>query len=405
LYKEKGDNMAFSKDKIWNMSEKFLPAAIKFLREIIAISSPSTREKQVAERICQEMYTLGFDRVNVDKYGSVIGQIGNGPIKLLYDAHIDTVGIGNPDSWDFDPFKGKEEDGWIWGRGASDNKGGLTSIIYGATLAKIIGLPREVTIFVVGSTLEEDSDGIAYKSIITERGLQPDRVVLSECTGGTICRGHRGRMELKITTQGVSSHASAPERGKNAIYKMIPIIKKIEHLNGVLKDDPFLGKGSIVVTKIENKAPSLNAVPDECTVYIDRRLTREETKETAIQELQEICKSLARVEILQYTSTAYTGTPVSMEKYYPTWVLDEDHPAVKSAITIYEKIFNKSPTISRWTFSTNGVYTMGIEGIPTIGFGPAKEEYSHSTQDRVSIRDIQDSMVFYAALPFLYKQE
>ena len=392
------------------MNKKYIEEAallqedmVAFLREIVEIPSPSCEEKGVAERTKSEMEKLGYDDVRIDSFGNVIGKLGDGEKVILYDSHMDTVGIGDPDAWAHDPYKGKVENGIIYGRGTGDNKGGLASMVYGAALSKKMGLLEGVTLYVVGSAQEESSDGLAYKTVITEDGLRPDVVVLGECTGLKIYRGQRGRMELTVTTRGISCHASAPERGENAIYKMVNIVKGIEELNRNLRDDDFLGKGTVAVTKMEVDTASLNAVPDKAVIYIDRRLTAGETKELATAEIREIAGDDAIVELSEYKATSYTGKEDGMEKYYPTWQLDADHHALKSAEAAYKEIFGEEPVVDKWTFSTNGVYTAGIEGIPTFGLGPSVEEVTHSVEDQVSIDDLIKAAAFYAGYPLFYK--
>jgi putative selenium metabolism hydrolase len=384
-----------------------LPDAVHFLREIVAIPSMSGKEEAVARRVAREMMQRGFDEVSIDDFGSVIGRVGEGPRTLLYDAHIDTVGVGDPKAWPHDPFKGKHDDGWIWGRGTSDNKGGLAAIVFGAALAKDV-LPLEITLQVVGSAMEEDCDGIAYKTILDaagESGLTPEAVLLAECTDLAVYRGHRGRMEITVTVRGTSCHASAPERGVNAIYGMIAIVHGIEALNERLADDAFLGRGSVAVTRIEGSGPSLNAVPDQCTIFLDRRLTAGETKASALAEIEAVVAEVgahAEVEVLVHRAEGWTGKKVEMEKYFPTWTLDEGHPAFVAGLAAAGEALGRPAEGGRWTFSTNGVSTAGLAGIPTLGFGPAKEEYAHSVGDRVSEEDLLRAILFYALYPGHY---
>ncbi len=393
------------------MSKRYIEEAtllqenmVSFLRDIVEIPSPSCEEKGVAERTKTEMERLGYDDVRIDSFGSVIGKLGDGEKVILYDSHMDTVGIGDPDAWAHDPYKGKVEDGIVYGRGTGDNKGGLASMIYGAALSKKMGNLEGVTLYVVGSAQEESSDGLAYKTVITEDGLRPDVVVLGECTGLKIYRGQRGRMEITVTIKGKSCHASAPERGENAIYKIVKIVRGIEQLNPSLRDDDFLGKGTVAVTNMEVDTASLNAVPDKAVIYIDRRLTAGETKESAMEEIRDIVGNEGSVEILQYQATSYTGKVDGMEKYYPTWHLDPEHHALKSAEAAYKEVFGEEPIVDKWTFSTNGVYTAGIEGIPTFGLGPSVEEVTHTVDDQVSIEDLIKAAAFYAGYPLFYKE-
>ncbi|MFH1452956.1 MAG: YgeY family selenium metabolism-linked hydrolase [Armatimonadota bacterium] len=370
---------------------------IDFLRRIIAIPSTSTKEKDVVQEIKKEMEKLNYDKVWVDKAGNIIGQIGSGKTKIAFDSHIDTVDIGDIKSWKHDPFQGKVENEIIYGRGTSDNKGATACQIYGAAIMKELGLVDDFTIYVVGTVQEEDCDGASMLYMFNNSIPKPDYVVLGECTDLCIYRGHRGRMEMSVTAKGKSCHGSAPDRGENAIYKMAPIISAIEKLNDNLKDDDFLGKGTIVVSKIECQTPSLNSVPDECKIYIDRRLTVGETKESSVKELEDICKGNAKVDVLYYDTPTYTDEHIDQEKYYPTWVLPEDHKLVQAGIKTAETLFGAKPKVSKWVFSTNGVASMGKMNIPTIGYGPSKEEYAHTADDQITVDHIKKATAFYTA--------
>ncbi|MEO0564026.1 MAG: YgeY family selenium metabolism-linked hydrolase, partial [Chloroflexota bacterium] len=103
--------------KIAELVEGYSEDVTTFLRELCAIPSYDSQIREVGERLQQEMEKLGFDEVWWDQMGNVIGRIGDGPVKLLYDTHIDTVGIGDPEEWEWDPFEGKIEDGIFYARG------------------------------------------------------------------------------------------------------------------------------------------------------------------------------------------------------------------------------------------------------------------------------------------------
>jgi putative selenium metabolism hydrolase len=379
---------------------------IKFMRDMISIPSESCQEKEVVLRIKEEMEKVGFDEVKIDKMGNIFGRIGNGKTVIAMDAHIDTVGVGDIDEWkskSLDPFKGKFENGVIYGRGASDQEGGMVSMVYGAKMIKELGLTDDYTLYVVGTVQEEDCDGLCWKYIIEEGILKPDCVVITEPTNMNIYRGHRGRMEIEVITKGIACHGSAPERGVNAVYKMQPIIKGIEKLNENLKDDPFLGKGTVTISNIRSQSPSLCAVANECTIHLDRRLTHGETKETAVAEIKAIEGfNDAEVRILTYDTPSYTGLSYPMEKYYPTWVLEEDHIVLKSAVESFKEVFQKEPKVDKWTFSTNGIATMGLHNIPTFGFGPANEVYAHSVDDQVPVEHLKEACKFYASFPKIF---
>lgn len=387
---------------IFEKAREYEKDVAQFLRDIVSIPSYSGKEKAVVERISEEMKKVGFDEVKVDGLGNVFGRIGNGKTKIAMDAHIDVVGVGDPTQWEHDPFKGKVEDGIIYGRGAGDQKAGMASMVYAGKIIKALGLEGDYTLYVVGSVMEEDCDGLCWQYIAAEDKFVPDYVVITEPTNLNVYRGHRGRVEVKIRTKGRSAHAAMPEMGENAIYKMARIILGIEKLNENLKVDPFLGKGTVVVSQIFFKSPSENAVADECTIHIDRRLTAGETKESASEELERVIKEAGvEAEILEqtYHAVAYTGTEYSSEKYFRTWVMDEDSDIVLSASETYRDLFGEEPKVDKWNFSTNGVATAGLLGIPTVGFGPANEIYAHGKNDQAPIEHLVRAAAFYAHFP------
>jgi putative selenium metabolism hydrolase len=373
---------------------------VSFLSDILAIPSPSRQERKAIERIQKEMKKVGFDDVQIDRMGNIVGSIGKGSTVLLYDSHIDTVGVGDPDEWVTEPYAPVVKDGIIYGRGASDNKAAIVAMVYGAKLIKDLHLEDDYTLHVAGVLQEEDCDGLAVQYIIENDGITPDFVVLGECTDLHIYRGHRGRIELKIVTKGISGHASAPGRCENAIYKMAPVIQGIEELNDRLLTHPFLGKGSIAVTSIECRTPSINAIPAECTIYLDRRLTIGESKASALKELHAL-EGLkdAGIEVLTYSDASYTGMIMETEKYFPSWVLPEDHVLIKTGRELTRVLYGKAAGTGKWTFSTDGITTMGRLDIPTIGFGPGKEDHAHTARDQVAISQVLHATEFYGVFP------
>jgi len=375
---------------------------IAFARDIIRIPSFSMQEGRLVERIKKEMIKVGFDRIKIDAIGNIIGFIGNGKKKIMIDAHIDTVGIGDKTAWKIDPFGGVFKNDTIYGRGATDQKLSMVSMVYGGKMIKELGLGGDYTYMAVGSVMEEDCDGLPLLHLINKEKIKPDFVVLTEPTCLRVYRGHRGRMEMKVVTKGRSCHASAPERGDNAVVKMSAIIQQITDLNKKLKKDKFLGKGTVVVTSVECKTPSLNAVPDECTIYLDRRLTVGEGLSSSVAEIKRlpaVKKAGAKVEVLYYDAVAWTGLKVGQEKYFPTWVLPENHKLVQAGVKAGTIALGKKPIVDKWVFSTNGVATAGRLKIPTIGFGPSDEVYAHTVNERMAVSDLLKAAVFYAAIP------
>ncbi len=381
-------------------------ACARFLADIIAIPSVSGHEGQVVERIASEMRAVGFDSVEIDDFGNVIGRVGRGSHILAFDAHVDTVDVGAPELWGGrNPFEPRIENGILYGRGAADQKGGMAALVYAGKGIRELNLEGDWQFVVVGSVSEENCDGLCWQYLVREGIVQPEVVVLTEPTELAIYRGQRGRMEMEVGTPGISCHGSAPERGDNAIYKMAPIVQEIERLSDNLATDSFLGKGTVTISEIRSTSPSLCAVADSCTIHLDRRLTKGETKEAALKEIRalpSVKKHKANVRLLEYRQPTWRGTIYPTESYFPAWVTGENSQVVQAGCIAHEKLFSKPVKVGRWSFSTNGVATAGLLGIPSIGFGPASETHAHAPSDQIPLWHLPRAIAFYMAYPEIY---
>jgi putative selenium metabolism hydrolase len=385
--------------KINELAWKYQEYTANNLSRLVAIKSLSTKEREVQSELCHQMNVAGFDEVKIDGLGNVIGRIGSGRKVVAIDGHMDTVDTGNMNNWNFDPLGGEIKDGYVLGRGSVDQKGGPAAFITSGRILKELGFNKDLTVYFIGSVIEEDCDGLCWKYIVEEDKIKPDMVIITEPTNLNIYRGQRGRMEMEVHFYGVSSHGSAPERGKNAIYMASKVALEIEKLNERLKGDEFLGKGSITITEIISQSPSLCAVSDYARIHIDRRLTTGETKETAVKEIEELIKGYnAKVELLDFSEKAFTGLEYGMAKYYPTWTLSVDHELIQTGIKTFKALFGKEPKVDKWTFSTNGIMTCGVYGIPTIGFGPGNEILAHAPNEKVPVSDLVAASAFYTAI-------
>ncbi len=394
-----------NKEAILSLAKRYKKEMSEFLRDMIRIPSESCQEKEVVLRIKEEMERVGFDKVEIDPMGNILGTIGNGKHVIAMDAHIDTVGIGDRNLWDKDPYEGYEDDDIIYGRGGSDQEGGMASMVYAGKIIKDLDLLDDYTLIVTGTVQEEDCDGLCWQYIINEDKIKPEFVVITEPTALNIYRGHRGRMEIKVTTHGVSCHGSAPERGDNAIYKMGPILNELKALNENLHVDPFLGKGTLTVSEIFFSSPSRCAVADKCMISVDRRLTNGETYETAIEEIKNlpaVKNAKAEVEMYTYERLSYTGLVYPTKCFFPTWVLPEEHPACQTLVNCYEGLFNQKPKVDKWTFSTNAVSIMGRYHIPCIGFGPGHEDQAHAPNEVTWKDELVKCAAMYALIPMTY---
>lgn len=415
-----------------------------FLRDLIAIPGESAQEAGVIERIVKEMEQVGFDDIQVDPQGNVLGYVGTGEKIIAFDAHIDTVGIGEITNWTFDPYEGYETDEEIGGRGASDQLGGIVSSVYGAKIMKQLGLiPEGYRILVTGTVQEEDCDGLCWQYIIQEGGIRPEFVVSTEPTDGGIYRGQRGRMEIRVDVRGISCHGSAPERGDNAIYKMADILQDVRSLNendakesteikGLVKmldekynpqweEANFLGRGTITASEIFFSSPSRCAVADGCSVSLDRRMTAGETWQSCLEEIRQLPNvkkygADVTVSMYDYDKPSYTGLVYPIECYFPTWVIPMDHPVTLALGETHKNLYGDKrtgsastmierqarPLTDKWTFSTNGVTIMGRNNIPVIGFGPGAEAQAHAPNEKTWKDDLVVNAAVYAALPMTY---
>ena len=424
-------------------AEAYLPQMTRFLRDLIAIPSESCEEEGVIRRTIREMEALGFDKAWIDPEGNALGYMGDGEKIITFDGHIDTVGIGNRDNWTNDPYEGYETDDIIYGRGGSDQEGGVVSAVYGAKIMKDLGLiPAGYKILVTATVQEEDCDGLCWQYIHNEDGITPEFVVSTEPTDGGIYRGHRGRMEIRVDVAGVSCHGSAPERGDNAIYKMAEIVSEVKQLNengcaetdaikGLVKmlepefnpehyeDARFLGRGTCAVSQIFYTSPSRCAVADSCAISIDRRMTAGETWDSCLKEIEDLpaCKKYgAKVSMYMYDRPAWTGLKYETECYFPTWINKESAPHVQALADAHKALYGDKrvghpdamalrhrPLIDKWTFSTNGVSIQGRYGIPCVGFGPGAESQAHAPNEITWKEDLVRCAAVYALAPSLYK--
>ena len=380
---------------------------IQFLRDICAIPSMDGQLKDVGDRIQAEMRKLGFDEVRFDKMGNTIGRIGNGPKVIVFDSHIDTVGVGDPKEWDWDPLVGKIEDGRLYARGACDEKGSTPGMIYGLAIARDLGLLDGYTAYYFGN-MEEWCDGIAPNAFVdADPQVKPDFVVIGEPTKMQVYRGHKGRIELKVTAHGRSAHAASHYLGDNAVYKMMAIITQIRELDRRMRFGmgyhPVQGFPSVAVTDVSARTASLNAVPDQFTIYIDRRITSNEPHDDVINQVKGLIPDYLQDEIhveeLFYDEPSYTGFVFPVSKYYPAWLLEDSHALVQSGQRTIEALWGDKRSLGTWDFSTNGTYWAGKAGIPSIGFGPGDEKTAHMRHENVPLDEVVDSTEFYALLP------
>jgi putative selenium metabolism hydrolase len=396
---------------IQTLSNHYRPFMIKALQKMIRVPGQSGDERQRCEVIAQLCRESGFDDVSIDGLGSVVACLGKGPKTIAFDAHIDTVGIGDIAQWSLDPFEGNLQGDYLVGRGASDQLGGAAAMLGAIRILKDLGYANQFRIYCTFTVLEEDCDGIAWLYLIEKESFRPDFVVSTEPSINHLHRGHRGRMEIEVLLNGRACHGSRPHEGDSAAYKAARAALAIEKLNADLQPDPenFLGKGTVVVSSMSAQGPSQCSVPDQARLYLDRRLTWGETAEQALEQVRTTIANATgdqefRVCMPIYGKRGYRGTDFDQELYFPTWQIPADHRLVHSAQQAYEMLYHKAILTEAHIGSTNAVAFAGKYGIPTIILGPGDPAEAHKANEKVAIHQIVTSCELYALLPYVLEQ-
>lgn len=367
-------------------------------QQLVQIESLTQNEEEIIRFVKVKMMELGYDDVFIDEIGNVIGVIGDGDTKILFDSHTDTVRTGDIDKWTKDPFGGEIEDGKLYGRGSVDMKSALAASIYAGYAMKHWDLAKDKTIYVVASVMEEDFDGEALNWLLKEKVVEPDYVVICEPSSLKLALGHRGRALIKISATGVSAHGSEPDKGINAVYKIPKIIERVEQLQKQFSESADLG-GSVAITQIESESVSLNAVPSKCSIYLDRRLAMGEDEDYIKNEMEKLLEGMdAQWEIYDEYGTSWTGKDVVLRSFLPAWEMSPQDSIVTYALDALDGIGQKTDLI-KWDFCTNGVASAGMHHIPTIGYGPGNPVMAHKTDEYCPVEDIIKAFKFYTALP------
>jgi len=368
---------------------------VETTHKLVRIKSFSGREGDVVKFIEKKMLALGYDDVALDAMGNVVGRIGSGEKSIMFDSHVDTVDVQDAEQWHIPPFEGRIVDGYLHGRGSVDMKSGAAASIYAGAFARQRGFTTGKTVYVSCSVCEEDCDGENLKHLFKALGLKPDYVVICEPSGNVITLGHKGKAQISLKTHGVSAHGSAPEKGVNAIYEMAEIIQRVDKTNRELMKQGDR-RGTLVMSRISSAGASLNAVPSECEVYLDRRMAPGETEEDIRREMDEIINGKnATWEVGTLRRKSWTGHDITYRPLHPAWKIDVNHELSKACIAAYQECFGKAPDkFDFWDFSTNAVTPVRL-GIPTIGFGPGEYKLAHMPNEHCELRQIIDACHFY----------
>lgn len=384
---------------------------VAFAQALVATPSLCGKEGALAQRLLAELRDLGYDEVFADELGNVVGRLrgaGTGP-SVLFTVHLDHEEPGERDAWRFDPYSGQLTDGELHGRGASNHKGALAAMAYGGAILKKLGVQLRGDFIFAGVVQAHARGNVGIRYLVDktlpERGMQYDLVVLGNPTDLNVHLGHRGRLELELTTVGRVAHAGAPWLGVNAIYQMMPALEAVQALSTSLPSHPFLEKSTLGVTAIESAPHGTSLIPDRCTITLDRRFLPSESPDAVVWQVQSIVSRLAgedagfkgEVRVRSVKAASYTGVTQDAARLMHPFVTESDHALVQAAVGALEGL-GQAPRFGRWSFATDGGYTAALKKITTIGYAPGDEKFAQTPFDKVKVDNVVAAAAGYAAI-------
>ncbi len=387
------------------MACAFHKKTAELCRKLIQAQSCSGQEAEAGKILADAFREMGYDEVTIDGYGNVLGCIHGkkpGPC-VLFDGHIDTVPVDDPAQWTVEPFAGTVKDDKIYGRGASDMKGAVAAMACAvAKYADDCGRDFPGVLYVAGVVYEELFEGVSARMI--SEAVQPDYVVIGEASELNLKIGQRGRAEIVLETFGKPAHSANPEKGINAVRMMMRLLDQVDRLQP--PEQAGLGRGILEVTDIISEPfPGASVVPSHCIATLDRRLLVGETPESVLMPLERMIAQLGqedekfhgRVSLRGAELSCYTGRQISAKRFFPGWKFDEHAEFIRrSREALCQAGLN--PTVTNYSFCTNGSHYAGEKQIPTIGFGPSFENLAHTVDEYITLEQLYHAADGYVNL-------
>ena len=357
--------------------------------------SVSGDEEAAVHLVAAAMEEVGFDEARIDSSGNAVGvarpdqSVDDYGPKLLIDGHIDSIPLHSPERWTVDPFGGEIVDGRLYGLGICDQKASVAAAVYGVAEARRLGrLGGPVA--VVASVCEEAMEGQGLAEAVGWFG--PDLVITTEPSDTRLCIGQRGRAKVQATVTGRAAHAGHAQEGLNAADALAALIMEVRAVDH--PTHPNLGRRDVTCIDIASwPMPSVSTVPGLAQARFDCRFLPGETRESVV-DLVRGCASTAwarwpevpalEVALVRADFRSWTGVAFSAEEFCAAWWTDEDSSLVQSAQRA-SVAAGLDPTPTHYSFCTNGSFTAGILGIPTIGFGVGYEHTAHQVDEFVTI--------------------
>jgi acetylornithine deacetylase/succinyl-diaminopimelate desuccinylase-like protein len=231
-------------------------------------------------------------------------------------------------------------------------------------------------------------------------------VILGEATHGDIGIGHRGRSELEVVLEGVAGHASVPTRARNALDLLGATLAAVRELAGAYASDPVLGNETVVATMVDVRPETRNVIPDLVVVAIDWRTLPGQDDKSLVTRLSGSLETAIgtppdglrwRVRFAGERQRTYTGIEEDVRFMSPGYLMPPDHPVVVAAAEAAGRKEGSGPARARpWGFATDGGWSCGVHGIPTVGFAPGEERFAHTNRERL---DLEEARWAYARYP------
>ena len=378
-----------------------LGETVAFASRLVRTPSMPGQEGEVAALVAREMDRLGYDRVDVDAAGNVVGLIrGQGRGRsMIFNTHMDHVSPGDRAFWDRDPFSGDVADGYLWGRASTDIKGSMACQVHTLPVLRRAGLLPQGDVWVTAVVMEEIG-GLGTQQLVQR--LQADSAVVGEPSRCRLMRGHRGRTGLEVRITGKAGHASAPDRAINPHYVAAAFLPGVRDLP--MSEHPDFGRATLVPTVYRSDNESVNVIPERVTLHLDWRTVPGEDSATMVARLQALLDaallpgSTGAVGVVQDAMISYNGFSLTLPSVFPAYALVPDHWAVRAGeAALAEALGRPVEAASLWRFATDGGH-LNAAGIPPIGFGPGREEDCHIANERISLAQLEEALIGNAAL-------
>ncbi|WP_110927801.1 peptidase [Bacillus massiliglaciei] len=398
-------NQLEKRTKDWIAENK--QVGVKLLQNMIQAESLRGNEAAAQEIVARKCREIGFD-VDLWEIGdeellhhpqfhcdredfsgnpnlAAVKKGTGGGNSLILNGHIDVVPEGNRDDWTLDPFSGVVKEGKVFGRGATDMKGGNAALLLAMQAISALGIQLQGDL-IFQSVIEEESGGAGTLAAVL-RGYKADGAIIPEPTNMKLFPLQQGSMWFRLTVKGKSAHGGTRYEGVNAIDQAAIVIKEIRNLetrrNAELKNHPLYQTVPIPVPINIGKMSSgtwPSSVPDKAVLEGRFGIAPNETPEAAQKCLEDLISAL--------NSGSFSEFPVELEWFGARWLpgqLELDHPLMTALSTSYSNVMGTSPVIEASPWGTDGGYLSAVGGIPVVVFGPGETKMAHDADEYIEI--------------------